>query len=55
VRQATLGVARELSGEPIPNGAIGFEQGSISLAIFIIGGIAIATWRMSRYQLRGGD
>jgi ABC-2 type transport system permease protein len=55
VRQATLGVARELADEPIPSGAIGLEQGLISLAIFIVGGIAIATWRMSRYQVRGGD
>jgi len=53
VRQGTLAVARELSGE-LP-GAIEFGQGLIVLAVVIVGGIALATWRMSRYQLRGGD
>ncbi len=53
VRQATLGVARELSGEAV--GAVAFERALIVLVAVIAGGIALATWRMSRFQLRGGD
>ncbi|MEX1296623.1 MAG: ABC transporter permease subunit [Candidatus Limnocylindrales bacterium] len=55
VRQGTLAVARQLAGEEPPNGAVGFEQGLfIIVAVVVISG-ALATWRMSRYQLRGGD
>ena len=55
IRQGTLAVARELAGEPVPSGGVAFEQGVFILGAVIIGGVAIATWRMSRYQLRGGD
>lgn len=55
IRQATLGVAWGVSGEPVPRDVTSLEQGLMTLAIFTIGGLAIATWRMSRYQLRGGD
>lgn len=55
VRQATLAVARELAGEPAPTNAITFETGLFVLAAVVVGGVALATWRMSRYQLRGGD
>ena len=55
VRQATLAVARELAGEEPPDGAIAFEQGVAILAAVIVASAALATWRMSRYQLRGGD
>ncbi len=55
VRQATLAVARELAGEAPPDGSIAFEQGVVILTAVIVGSAALATWRMSRYQLRGGD
>lgn len=55
IRQGTLAVARELAGEPAPDGAVGFEQGLVILAAVILIAGALATWRMSRYQLRGGD
>jgi len=55
IRQATLGVARELSGERVPSDAVGFEQGLAILLAVILITVALATWRMSRYQLRGGD
>jgi ABC-2 type transport system permease protein len=55
IRQGTLAVARELAGEPAPEGTIGFQQGVIILAAVIVISVALATWRMSRYQLRGGD
>jgi ABC-2 type transport system permease protein len=55
IRQATLAVARELAGEPAPPGAIGFEQGVVILVAVVVGAAAFSTWRMSRFQLRGGD
>lgn len=55
VRQGTLAIARQLAGEEAPSGAVGFEQGVVILAAVIILSAAFATWRMSRYQLRGGD
>jgi ABC-2 type transport system permease protein len=53
IRQATLGLARELAGIPAPEGAIAAEQGLSILAAVIVVTLVIATWRMSRYQLRG--
>jgi ABC-2 type transport system permease protein len=55
IRQATLGVARELAGVPAPPEAIGAEQGLFILAGVVVATVAIATWRLSRFQLRGGD
>ena len=55
IRQATLAVARELAGENPPEGAIALEQGVFILVAVIVGAAAVATWRMSRYQIRGGD
>jgi ABC-2 type transport system permease protein len=55
VRQGTLALAREWAGERPPVDALGFEQGLIILASVILGAGALASWRMSRYQLRGGD
>jgi ABC-2 type transport system permease protein len=55
IRQATLGLARELAGIPAPADAIGAEQGLFILGTVVVLTIAIATWRLSRYQLRGGD
>ena len=53
VRQATLGVASGLSGDGYATASL--EQGLVTLVAFVVIGIGIATWRMSRYQLRGGD
>ncbi len=55
IRQATLGVARELSGERVPPDAATLEQGLLTLTLTILAALAVATWRMSRFQLRGGD
>jgi len=54
VRQATINVAGDLSDAS--TGSDGsLEQGLFVLGLITLGGIALATWRMSRYQLRGGD
>jgi ABC-2 type transport system permease protein len=55
IRQATLGIARGLSGEGQELGTIGMERGLIIIVMFVLVAGALATWRMSRYQLRGGD
>jgi ABC-2 type transport system permease protein len=55
IRQAALGLASALTGwsasqPPMDPVAAGFV-----LAGAIVGATAIATWRLSRFQLRGGD
>ena len=55
IRQATLGLAAELAGA---GGAADTMAGSTSMVVLgmtIVTSLAIATWRLSRYQLRGGD
>ncbi len=55
IRQATLGIAWGLSDERVPFGVGSLDQGLITISLVLVIGIAVATWRMSRYQLRGGD
>ena len=55
IRQATLGVAEELSGTATLESTGSLQQGLVVMGLIIVGGVALATWRMSRYQLRGGD
>jgi ABC-2 type transport system permease protein len=54
VRQATQGLADELQGIESTS-AVGGSTAIVVLAVVILGSLALATWRMSRYQLRGGD
>lgn len=54
VRQATVGLADELQGIE-PTGALDGAAAVAVLAAVILGSLVLATWRMSRYQLRGGD
>ena len=55
IRQATLGLARGLADQQPPDGSVGLERAIVILAVVILGALFLATWRMSRYQLRGGD
>ena len=55
VRQATLGIAWGLSGERVPRDVGTLDQGLITIGLVLVIGIGVATWRMSRYQLRGSD
>lgn len=54
VRQATLGLADMLGArgvdDPLPP-----MTSVVVLTAIIVGSLVLATWRMSRYQLRGGD
>jgi ABC-2 type transport system permease protein len=55
VRQATLALGREWAGLGPSRDGLGYEQGLVILALFIVVAVTVATWRLSRYQLRGGD
>jgi ABC-2 type transport system permease protein len=54
IRQATLGVAAALGvdtpGEPLPQ-----TVSAAVLAVVIAGGFMLASWRMARFEVRGGD
>jgi len=55
IRQATLGLAAQLAGSGGGTETIAGTTSIIVLGLIIVGSLAIATWRLSRYQLRGGD
>ena len=54
IRQATLGIAAALGvdtpGEPLPQ-----TVSAAVLAVVIAGGFMLASWRMARFEVRGGD
>jgi ABC-2 type transport system permease protein len=54
IRQATLGIVGGLGGqlarEPIDAGVA-----AAVLTIAIIGGLAITSWRLARFEIKGGD
>jgi ABC-2 type transport system permease protein len=54
IRQATLGLAAELQGVGDP-ATMGGRAAVIVLTTVIVGSLLLASWRLSRYQLRGGD
>jgi ABC-2 type transport system permease protein len=53
IRQATLGVADALQGAD--DATLDAATSVGVLAIVILGSLALGSWRMSRYQLRGGE
>ena len=55
IRQATLSISWGLSGERVPFDVGSLDQGLITIGLVLVIGIAVATWRMARYQLRGSD
>jgi hypothetical protein len=59
IRQATIGLASELQRiltGVMPADAPGnTTTAALVLAVAVIGGLALATWRLSRFQLSGGD
>jgi len=55
IRQATLGLAAQLSGSGGGSETIDGTTSMVVLGLIIAGSLAIATWRLSRYQIRGGD
>jgi ABC-2 type transport system permease protein len=55
VRQATMGLAAMLQGNEKVRDTIGGSTSVVILCAVIVGSLALASWRLSRYQLRGGD
>ena len=54
VRQATLGLANELAGTGRSDTLDG-TAAVVVLGAVIVGSFLICSWRMSRYQIKGGD
>lgn len=55
IRQATLGLAAELSGTSGRSDTLDGTTSAVILGVVIVGSLLLASWRLSRYQLRGGD
>jgi ABC-2 type transport system permease protein len=55
IRQATLGLATGLSGVPPRSGAMDAGLAVAVLLLVIVGSVLVATWRLRRFELRGGD
>jgi ABC-2 type transport system permease protein len=53
IRQATLGLADALQG--VDSETLDAGTSVTVLVVVILGSLALGGWRMSRYQLRGGD
>lgn len=54
IRQATLSLAAELQGVQRAD-TTDVATAVTFLSVVILGSLALATWRLSRFQLRGGD
>ena len=54
IRQATLGIAAAL-GVDTPGQPLAAGVSAALLAVVIAGGFMIASWRLARYEIRGGD
>jgi len=52
IRQATLGVAGALSGRDPGVGPLDLTTSVVVLTAAIAGGLALATWRLSRFEVR---
>ncbi len=54
IRQATLGLAAELQGVDRADTLDGTSS-AVLLTVVIVGSLLLTSWRLSRYQLSGGD
>ena len=54
VRQATLGLADMLGASGLDD-PLDPTTSVLVLGVVLVGSLLLATWRMSRYQIRGGD
>jgi ABC-2 type transport system permease protein len=55
IRQATLGLAAELGGRTASIDTLAGTTSAVVLAAIILGSLALGGWRLSRYQMKGGD
>ncbi len=54
IRQATLGLAAQIQGVERSSATDG-TTATVFLLVVIVGSVALATWRLTRFQMRGGD
>jgi len=54
IRQATLGLAAAL-GVKIPDAPLAPAVSIVVLAVVLVGAFALASWRLARFEIRGGD
>ena len=54
IRQATLGVAASL-GVDVPGDPLDPAVSVAVLSVVLIGGFLLASWRLTRFEIRGGD
>ena len=54
IRQATLGLADAL-GVDVPNDPLAPAVSVVVLAVVLIGAFVLASWKLSRFEIRGGD
>jgi len=54
IRQATLGVAAAL-GVDVPGDPLAPPMSVLVLAVVLVGGLLLASWRLARFEIRGGD
>jgi ABC-2 type transport system permease protein len=54
IRQATLGVAAAL-GVDVPGDPLAPAISVLVLVVVLVGGLVLASWRLARFEIRGGD
>ena len=54
IRQATLGVASALGAE-LPATPLSLSVSALVLGVVLLGSFVLAGWRLSRFEIRGGD
>jgi ABC-2 type transport system permease protein len=54
IRQATLGLAAAL-GVKIPGDPLGPTTSVVVLGIVLVGAVLLTSWRLARFEIRGGD
>ena len=54
IRQATLGLASAL-GANVPGDQLAVQVSVVVLAVVLVGSVVLASWRLARFEIRGGD
>jgi ABC-2 type transport system permease protein len=54
IRQATLGLASAL-GANVPGDQLAVQVSVVVLAVVLVGSVVLTSWRLARFEIRGGD